>query len=196
MHTTSYILTREDYLTGVRLGGSMPLLFRIPRYLFVLAFSLVFLYSLYLWLLISQEYVVLLIMNLLILLVMALYRPVFQRWQINKYYDSLVDAGKETVLELNEDGFAIQSGSSSTARNWGELKGWKEGPALILLYVSDRTYHILPKRALGDLPDGENVIREWIERSGIPYQSRPPGTILSAVLYLIFTAFLMLAFLT
>ena len=53
-------------------------------------------------------------------------------------------------LSLSDEGLVLASEQGSTRIDWPELIKWKEGNGLILLYLSDALYLIIPQRCFPD----------------------------------------------
>ena len=148
---TNFIIEKDEYLEGLRLGSKSPFIFRIPIYLFIILHFFLALITLYLTLFTSSNYIELLLVSSFILLFVALYRPIIQKRQFNKYYESAIDIGLDTTITITETRFELVTGSSSAKRDWEQIKGWKENEDYLLLYVSDRTFHIIPKKIFSEI---------------------------------------------
>jgi hypothetical protein len=62
-------------------------------------------------------------------------------------------------LVVRDDGFSIGDVSSVTQTKWIAVKRFIETPALFLLMLGDYTFHMVPKRALGDPPRAADEFR-------------------------------------
>ena len=192
---TSFNIKKDEYLEGLRLGSKSPFIYRIPLYLFILLHVFLVLISLYTTLFKSSDLVVLLLISFSILIFASIYRPVIQKRQFNKYYESAIDIGLETEITITETGFVLDTGTLTVKRNWEQVKGWKENEDLLLLYVSDRTFHVIPKRILSEMPNSEEIIKNRLDDFSILYKKMPPGTIFSSIFLLVITFLTLFSFL-
>jgi hypothetical protein len=75
-----------------------------------------------------------------------------QRQAVRKMWDGQPALHVRKQLVVRDDGFSIADVSSVTETKWLAVKRFIETPALFLLMLGDYTFHMVPKRALGDAP--------------------------------------------
>ena len=72
-------------------------------------------------------------------------------------------------LSWNEDGVTTTNPNVTGLTPWSDYREWLEGRNLFLLYVSDRLFHLVPKRAF----PSEDAIANFREQLRARIASRP-----------------------
>jgi hypothetical protein len=185
---TTFKIEKDEYLKGLKLGSKSPFVYQIPYYLFIILHSILGITSLLLTILTPSNFIEMFLASFFIVLLFTVFIPAFQKRQFNKYFESSLDIGNDTTISISETDLKLLTGSSSVTREWEQLKGWKEDEKYLLLYASDRTFNVFPKRIFSDMPGSEEIIREKIDKFSIPYKKIPTGAIFISIFLLVITA--------
>lgn len=79
---------------------------------------------------------------LYILFVFFVYIP----FKLRRNYRQRKALQREVLLTISESGINSRNTNGSANIPWEDFLKWKAGKNMFLLYVSDSTYHIIPKR--------------------------------------------------
>jgi hypothetical protein len=189
------MLTKDEFYNALILGADRPFLFRLPRYvvhilMFILGVQTLRSSPLGSW------YDILMALTIFgFLAFLILYRHVIMRRKAARYFMTSLDFGSETHLRMTEEELTLESETACAIRPWHKLFGWKENDELILLYVSDRSFEIIPKRVLSEIFDGEQLVKERLEAFAIPYLRIPAGAVFEALSFAVVSALFLYALL-
>ena len=90
-------------------------------------------------------------------------------YRCRREFEQRKDLRHPFTFTADEKGLHINSSTLSATKPWNDYLKWKEGQAVFLLYMSDRTFTIVPKRffvsradelAFGELVSGSVPRRE------------------------------------
>jgi len=88
-------------------------------------------------------------------------------------------------IEITEKQFSITNEIAQIKQEWKDYVKWTENRDLILLYSSEASVRIIPKRFLTDENDGKTIIR-LLRENGVPRYQGPIGpTLIFIILYLL-----------
>ena len=79
---------------------------------------------------------------ILLILNFAVYLP----WKTRRLYKQQKSLQGELTFSFDEDGVTVQSENGSWRTAWTDYVRWKKNDQLVLLYLSDCMYHMIPKR--------------------------------------------------
>ena len=77
---------------------------------------------------------------------LAVYFCVVIPWRTTKHYRQNRFLAHATDYRIDEAGLHVQSDLGTTEIPWDHLRKWKENKRLILLYPTDATYFLFPRR--------------------------------------------------
>jgi len=89
--------------------------------------------------------------------------PVVQRWQLRRVYQHTPSLQQEQTHEFSEAGFRMSNPLSNTLVRWDAFLEVVETKEFILLYISRSMAYFLPKRAIQD-PGQLQELRSLLNR--------------------------------
>jgi hypothetical protein len=102
----------------------------------------------------------------------VLFRYFIRPNQIARAFDQNKELSSPFEMELTDAGYGIRNSYGNGQIPWKDFVKWKEDNQIILLYRTNNSFNMIPKRLLQD--DGEiNYIREQLSRN----QVKPAGKI-------------------
>ncbi len=108
------------------------------------------------------------------------------------------DLSQPFEMELSDEGFQIKNDYGSSRVPWKDFIKWKENKELFLLYRSDYSFNMLPKRFFQNETEIEYV-REKLQAHAVPAASqvRNLGSMgLAVILLIVVVAVVIVSFLT
>lgn len=78
----------------------------------------------------------------------------FYKWFVQmpartvKNFRQHADSQKELTCTMDEEQFALEHDNGFVKKPWGEFRKWRGSDELILLYVTDMSYLVIPRRCL------------------------------------------------
>ena len=94
----------------------------------------------------------------------AVYLP----WKTRRIYKQQKALQRELAFVFDEDGVSVSSQNGQSVTPWDDYLKWKQNDQLILIYLSDCMYHMLPKGLFVDPADFDRVrdlLREHIGKA-------------------------------
>jgi len=98
------------------------------------------------------DYIFFLAMGYLILN-FAVYLP----WKTRRIYRQQKALQRELTMKFDEVGVNAENENGRSRTSWEDFHKWKANDQLILLYLSDCLYHMVPKRFFTDVGDFEQL---------------------------------------
>lgn len=193
--TTAIELTKKDYLEAQRLHLQKPILIRSAGILF---YTAVFLFIVNgVWQVINGNsgFIAPTLGMSLLLLFFFLNRLVIVPRRLNRKSEKFSELQMKTNLEISEDTFRFVSEYPEREWEWSDLVGWKENAEVLLFYISDTRFHIVPKRCLKDTHEYA-LIKEILKGKSIPVKRIPPGSIATALFHMFISIIALFALLT
>ncbi len=91
-------------------------------------------------------------------------------WQTRRFYQQHKSLQRPRKVSWDDDFLMTQSSEFNSRTPWTDFHKWRENKQVITLYVTDRMFHILPKRVLdqSQLADiGRLVRRKIAPKAGV-----------------------------
>jgi hypothetical protein len=102
----------------------------------------------------------------LVLLLVALARPAILRGLARRTLAQRAELAGPICWEFDQDGLRHKTIHSDSRYPWPALRGWREDEAVLLIYVADNLFYIVPKSQIEQhIVDG---VRRAIESAGLP----------------------------
>jgi hypothetical protein len=102
----------------------------------------------------------------LLLLTILLARPMIFRALARRMLTQRAELTGPIRWEFNEEGIRHTTIHSDSHYPWAALRGWREDGSILLLYVADNLFYMVPKAQAGEEVIGG--LRRNIEASGVP----------------------------
>ena len=102
-----------------------------------------------------------------LMVAVGIYFAVTQPRQIARFFQQQKELSAPMEFELSEEGFAIQHQYGGSRIPWKEFAKWKEDQEMILLYRSDLSFHLLPKRFLAG-GDQLQYVHDRLRQNNVP----------------------------
>ena len=99
-------------------------------------------------------------------LVWLLFRHVLLPYQTRKIFAQQKDLQPPFEMEFTDDNLVLSYEFGNAIRPWKHFIKWKENEKLLLLYLSDMMFVMIPKRFLTD-PQQLEMIKSYIVKNGI-----------------------------
>jgi hypothetical protein len=99
----------------------------------------------------------------LLILHFAVYLP----WKTRRIFKQQKALQRKLVFTFDAEGVTTEAENGNWKTPWEDYVRWKKNDRLILLYVSDCMYHMLPKRLLaepGDFDSLSELVKEKVEK--------------------------------
>ena len=96
-----------------------------------------------------------------LVIAMILNFAVYLPWKTRRIYGQQKALQRELTFRFDENGALITTENGQTATPWSDYLRWKQNNHLILIYLSDCMYHMLPRRLFLD-PDGFEKLGELL----------------------------------
>jgi len=88
---------------------------------------------------------------------------VYIPWKTRRVYRQQKALQRELSFKFDDAGVSVSNENGQSVTPWDDYLKWKQNDRLILLYLSDCMYHMLPKRMFAESADfnrlGELLIR-------------------------------------
>jgi len=181
--TFSINLSRDDVFKAYLLNNKKPIWLQLPIYLSSFLMFILFIYYSYL---LYLGYKIVLVPDLILggLLIYSLInRYIFFPRTVHKYFDSSNELKYPMNIEITEERVVFNSEFENQSRKWDHLFGWKENDKFLLLYITNLSWHIIPKFIFTD-PNDYNLIKRKIDEKGIKRIHYPPRSIEISIIYL------------
>ena len=82
---------------------------------------------------------------------------VYLPWKTRRLYKQQKSLQGELSYVFNNDGVAVDSENGNWKTPWTDYVRWKKNDQLLLLYLSDCIYHMIPKRLFVDPGDFDKL---------------------------------------
>lgn len=92
------------------------------------------------------------------------------------------------AMEFSEKGMKFANSFGHNERAWSHFVQWKEDEQALLLYHSDQTFNLIPKRLLAEA-DGLSFVREQLQKHQVPVAGTPSQVLLTQVVALMVMLF-------
>lgn len=110
--------------------------------------------------------------------------------RVRKIYEQDSDLNLPCSLETTADGIRTTNETGSHLRRWSDIVKWREDKQLLLLFLSDVKFLMLPKRQITE-SGLYSSIRDELDEHAIPeYEGRWVGTIIWLGITLLIVAWL------
>ena len=123
--------------------------------IFLVVVVALFYFSLLLLVLLGRLLWPYLVAPLAVLLVFLLFQYVYRPYLLKRVFTRNKDLSAPFELELSGQGLSVSNPQGNALIAWTDFKKWAEGKELILLYRSQNTFQMVPKR----LFDGEGRLQ-------------------------------------
>lgn len=104
----------------------------------------------------------------LLLLLVVLARPAIFRALARRTLAQRAELAGPIHWEFGPEGIRHQTVHSDSRYPWSALRGWRENEAILLIYVADNLFYVVPKAQL-DAGLSESLHRN-IEEAGLPHR--------------------------
>ncbi len=108
---------------------------------------------------------------MLVLLVLIVFMDLYSFFFLPRKFKRIFQQTKELNLpmefEITEEGLTITNMLGSLLRPWKNFLKWKEDKAMLMLYLSDVSFVMLPKRFFTDTQQIEGIKR-YLDQNQIP----------------------------
>ena len=145
--------TLDDFKKAQRLHARQGAAASGSPILLVIVIALFYL-SLLLLVLLGRLQAAYLLAPLAILVVFLLFQYLYRPYLLKRVFNRQKDLSAPFELELSESGLSVSNPQGNALIPWSDFKKWAEGKEMILLYRSQNTFQMIPKRlfsAEGDL---------------------------------------------
>ena len=102
----------------------------------------------------------------ILLLFWLLFRYVILPSRTKKIFTQQKETNAPFEMEITEDNLVASNEFGNAIRPWKNFTKWKENEELLLLYISDIMFVIIPKRLIPD-PKQLEMIKSFIQKNGI-----------------------------
>lgn len=92
------------------------------------------------------------------------------------------------AMEFSEKGTKFTNSFGHNERSWSHFVKWKEDEQALLLYHSDQTFNLIPKRLLAEA-DGLSFVREQLQKHQVPVAGTPSQVLFTQVVALMVMLF-------
>jgi hypothetical protein len=92
---------------------------------------------------------------LLMITLFAIFVAKHQRTSIRRAWDGQKNLHRPHTLDMTVQGVTVSTPLSRSDYHWDAIPKFLETPNMLILYVSDLTFHLVPKRALATLEELE-----------------------------------------
>lgn len=161
----------EDYLQAQLLHVQQPVWIRVLSYLFYALVGFILL-----WGLLSSISGITLLLYLMPVLFLAAFFPLYRFVLLPRQARRIFDQSKELALpidyEVTEAGLKISNAMGSSLRPWKNFHKWKEGKDMLLLYLSDLGFLMIPKHFFSDSQQLEAIKKYLLENEVKPARTR------------------------
>jgi hypothetical protein len=89
-----------------------------------------------------------------------------------RWFSKTPPQARAVKYTLNPQGLVVVSEAAKRFHPWAELEGLSEGPATFLVWVDDKRYLVIPKRAFAT-PDVERAAKLFRSHLAAPRKARP-----------------------
>lgn len=96
-----------------------------------------------------------------LLIALILNFTVYVPWKTRRIYGQQKALQRELTFKFDESGALITTENGQTTMPWSDYLRWKQNNHLMLIYLSDCMYHMLPRRLFVD-PDGFEKLGELL----------------------------------
>jgi len=160
MYTFEGTFTEEDYLNANKLHRRNS---RTWRWLYILLVTELFLLFLYCFLV--QRWTPALI-GVLLAVVMILYMLYYLPYRLRKLFRQMKDLHRPFTITVDEAGTHIRNEMGEAKRPWDIFLKWMENEDILILYHSDLTFSMFPRRYMTE--ESAQFIREQLGKNNIP----------------------------
>lgn len=129
--------------------------------------------------------------------VWAFYRFYLLPRQLERVFEQQKDLSAPFTVDLTDTGFEWRNEFGSSRIPWGDFVKWKENQEMVLLYRSDYTYYMLPRRIF-EAQGGIAYIREKLQQHNVSAANQvrhPVQTVLVVLLVLVLIVVFLFQFL-
>ena len=139
--------------------------------IFLVGIVALFYFSLLLLVLLGKLQWPYLLAPLAILLVFLLFQYLYRPYLLRRVFIRQKELSAPFELELSEQGLSVSNPKGNALIPWTDFKKWTEGKELILLYRSQNTFQMVPKRLFDNESDVQ-YLREQLTGNAVPNASQ------------------------
>ena len=101
---------------------------------------------------------------LILILVLELAQRFSLPWQARRYFARHKALRRPRTVSWDDDELATEGANFNARTPWTDIRRWRENKEVVVLYVTERLFHILPKRVLnrGQLADLVRTLRATV----------------------------------
>jgi len=92
---------------------------------------------------------------------------VYVPFHLKREYRQYKALQKELLLSPDASGLTMTTENGKGIVPWSDVRSWKENKVLFMLYVTDRLYHLVPKRffaSAADIDDFRAMLQRLVRR--------------------------------
>lgn len=114
--------------------------------------------------LLAIKYFLLLI--IVVMLIVSIFYYVYLPYKVKKIFAQQKEIQLPFKMEIGEGGVFIQNSMSQAARTWDMFTKWKENKNILMIYISDAAFVMLPVRLFSQ--ESLGFARECLRKNRIP----------------------------